>query len=411
MKLAIFSDCHFGYAYGTERQEDCFIQAKEAMDLSADSDILLLAGDLFDSRVPRPEVFTKALRLFAPKSNGSPGVRLISFPREVAITQRPVVSIFGTHERRGKGLINPVQSLETAGFMTCLHCETIIFEKDGERVAIHGMSGVPEAFSKPALQAWGPKPVEGCTNVLMLHQNLKEYIFSDPLALGIDELPKGFDLIISGHIHWSEIREFEGGKLLVAGSTVCTQQRKSETEPKKVFFLDTKTKELSFKDLQTPRLLLLEGLEFKDAAPSEVVAKAEASIREIASREFPKPPLVRLAITGSLSKEYTRSDVSLCALNDIAQGKIILTVDNALSSEKFSSQRKTIEELRANRMSIGELGMELLKKNLSSVGPMPVEDFFHHLAEGEADILLPYLKGEASEDLKEIAPAGNRGEA
>ena len=180
MRIAVLSDFHLGYAYGTERQEDSFVQAKEALSFAASSDAMLFAGDLFDSRVPRPEVFARALGLFM--NNGSSNVSVSSFisdeHREINLPQKPKIAIFGTHERRGKGLVNPVQSLEFAGFLVCLHCETIVLEKDGEKVAVHGMSGVPESFSKAVLEEWAPKPIAGCTNILLLHQNLREYVFA-----------------------------------------------------------------------------------------------------------------------------------------------------------------------------------------------------------------------------------------
>jgi len=395
MRLAILSDFHLGYAWGTERQEDSFIQAKEALDAASSSDVLLVAGDLFDSRVPRPEVFARALRFFTNHGSAGSGVSVSFFPREVSFGPRPVVTIFGTHERRGKGLVNPVQALEYAGFLVCLHCEAILLEKDGERVAIHGMSGVPEQFSKAALAEWGPKPIPGCTNILMLHQNLREYVFSDPSSLALADLPPGFDLIVSGHIHWSDTMELQNGsRLLLAGSTICTQQRKSEAGPKRVFFFDTSSKSISSVDLKSPRSLLLESLSFSDASPSDVLASAERLVKELSSHQYPKPPLVRLVLKGSLSKEYTRSDVDVSSLYSLAQGKLILSVEKSLDSEKLSVQRKALDELRANKLSIEELGMKLLESNLSSNGFMPAADLFSLLVEGNTNEVMSHLKGE-----------------
>ena len=395
MKLAILSDFHLGYAWGTERQEDSFIQAKEALDAASSSDVLLVAGDIFDSRVPRPEVFARALRLFMNHRSADSGVHVSSFPRDASLGPRPVVAIFGTHERRGKGLINPVQALEAAGFLVCLHCESIVLEKDGERVAIHGMSGVPEQFSKTILAEWAPKPIPGCTNILMLHQNLREYVFSDTSSLALADLPAGFDLIVSGHIHWSDSMPLQsGGRLLLAGSTICTQQRKSEAGPKRVFFFDTSSKAISSIDLKSPRPLVLESLSFSDASPSEVLASAESLVKELSSRQYPKPPLVRLVLEGSLSKEYAQADVNVSSLYAIAAGKLILSVDKSLGSEKLTVQRKALEELRANKLSIEELGMKLLASNLSSDGFMPAEELYHLLVDGNTNEVMSHLKGE-----------------
>ncbi|NIQ17993.1 MAG: hypothetical protein GTN43_04250, partial [Candidatus Aenigmarchaeota archaeon] len=66
----------------------------------------------------------------------------ISKISEIALMGIPIVAIHGTHERRTKGLLNPVEALEKAGFLIYLHCNGVIFKKGSERVAVHGMSGV-----------------------------------------------------------------------------------------------------------------------------------------------------------------------------------------------------------------------------------------------------------------------------
>ncbi len=399
MKLAILSDFHLGYAYGTERQEDSFIQAAEALSLTSSADAVLITGDIFDSRVPRPEVFARALRLFMNNSVHPSNISISSFTsrdhRELSLGSRPKIAIFGTHERRGKGLVNPVQSLEFAGFLACLHCETIVLEKNGEKVAVHGMSGVPEHFSKTVLGEWDPRPVPGCTNILLLHQNLKEYVFSDDSSLSIADLPKGFDLVIFGHIHWSDTRKLpSGGTLLLAGSTICTQQRRSEIGPKRVFFYDTSSKSIDSVELKSPRRFILKTLSFSNASPSEVVSSAGSLVKELSSSKYEKPPLARLILKGSLSKEYTQSDVDLSSIYAIARDKLILSVDRSLDSEKLSVQRKTLDELRANKLSIEEFGMKLLESNISSPGFMPAADLFSLLVEGDTNELMFHLKGE-----------------
>ena len=395
MRIAIFSDTHLGYGYGTKRQEDCFIQAKEALDLSEPSDALLLAGDLFDSRVPKPEVFARALKMFSNSNTKDTGVTVVSVPREVFVGPKPVVGIFGTHERRGVGLVNPVQALESAEFLVCLQCETMILEKDGSRIAVHGMSGVPEQFTKETLAKWNPQPVPGCVNILMMHQNLCEYVFADDISLKLKDLPAGFDLIIFGHIHKSEIVSLDqGGKLLITGSTICTQQRVSEMEPKRVFFFDTVSKEITSKELRTPRALIIETLEFSKALPTEVVKRVEEKVREISSKEYSKPPLVRVIISGSLAGEYTQADVALSNLNSLEGADILLSVDKTLTSDKNVKTHLKLKELRENKMSIEEVGMTMLQDNIKSKGFMPVQELFELLLQGDQEKIMERITGQ-----------------
>ncbi len=62
MKIAILSDLHFGYR---RFYEDAFSQAAEAMQLACKmGDVVLVPGDLFDSRSPTPHAIKMALKIF-----------------------------------------------------------------------------------------------------------------------------------------------------------------------------------------------------------------------------------------------------------------------------------------------------------------------------------------------------------
>ena len=71
MKISIFSDCHCGYAFGEKRGEDPFLGLEEALKSSMDCDLILMAGDIFDSRVPKQEVFARTAKLLS-MSQGLP---------------------------------------------------------------------------------------------------------------------------------------------------------------------------------------------------------------------------------------------------------------------------------------------------------------------------------------------------
>src|SRR4030042_954051 len=204
MRIAFISDLHFGFGRGTERAEDCWEAAEEAFEKAKDCDLIVLPGDIFDERIPRPEDWAKALKIFSRN-------------------KVPVVAIHGTHERRGRGLLNCVQGLEHAGFLKHVHCDSATYEFGGEKVTVYGMSGVPEAYAKEVLSTWNPKPTEGF-NIFMLHQSIHPYIYNpvEPPSLKLEDLPEGFDLYVSGHIHWREKTEVKGSPFIIPGSTVTT---------------------------------------------------------------------------------------------------------------------------------------------------------------------------------------------
>ena len=126
MQIGIFSDCHCGYKYGEERGEDSFIALEEAMEKTSDCDMILIAGDLFDTRVPKPEVFARTARILSKAQNFPSRTKFIEIRNKgehelspLALRGVPIVTIHGTHEKRSKYTINPIQSLEHSPVWLC----------------------------------------------------------------------------------------------------------------------------------------------------------------------------------------------------------------------------------------------------------------------------------------------------
>jgi len=114
VKIAIISDSHLGYA---RFEEDAYVQFEKAILLASEkADIILFAGDVFDTKVPKLETLEKAVQIF----------------RKARV---PVVAIHGNHERRSKDSVNPVQLLAAAGVLEYLHGRDYVFEKDGEKLS------------------------------------------------------------------------------------------------------------------------------------------------------------------------------------------------------------------------------------------------------------------------------------
>lgn len=238
MKVSILSDFHFGYAWNTRLEEDSFQNAKEAIEKALDSDLILIIGDIFDSRNPNTEILARAFKILSkPLLEKNKGVKLLNLldkPLE-KISERtlrgiPVVTIAGTHERRGDYQLNTLEALEQTGFIINLHQNGIVFEKDNQKIAIQGLSGVPERNAHSALEQWNPKPVPGCYNILMIHQSIEPFVYSplEPPTLNLSNLPKGFDMIIDGHIHTKHLEKIDNTTFIIPGSTVITQLKKKK---------------------------------------------------------------------------------------------------------------------------------------------------------------------------------------
>lgn len=409
MKVAIISDTHFGYGQNTELQDDPFIQAGEAINTAVreNADIILLAGDIFDSRTPSQDDLGRAMQIFMkPRLTKDSGVKLESVIdksrgeiSEIALKGIPIVAIHGTHERRGRGLTTPVQLLERAGLLIHLHLGSVVFKKGSEKIAIHGMSGVPERYAKIVLDKWDPTPVEGATNVLMFHQSVTPFIYSqkDIPTLDMTNFPKGFDLIIDGHIHWNELKDINNGKFMIPGSTVATQLRKIEAEkPKGFYIFNTEENSYDFKKLSTPRKFYYKKLEFSKLEPQELYGLVESELKKI--DKSAKKPLVKLKLVGTMKEGFSREDVPFTKFEQQYKDKFVLKIDYAkILSKELAAQKELLESLRKKQLSVDELGMEILKKHLKELEYKHIVNsdiLLEGLASGDIELVYNQIKGQ-----------------
>ena len=182
MKIAVFTDTHLGFGKGTERFEESFENAKNALELAIAQkpDLIIHAGDFFDTQIPEQETWKRTFKILSElkKTQGTFTLTRTknSESKKIILNHIPLIAIHGTHEYRTKDFCNALDVLESAGFIIHLHAEYLVFEKNSEKVAIHGLGGVPEKMALNALKMWNPQPVENAKNILMLHQSIKEFL-------------------------------------------------------------------------------------------------------------------------------------------------------------------------------------------------------------------------------------------
>lgn len=394
MKIAIFSDTHCGFKYGEERGEDSFIALEEALEKSSDCDLILNAGDVFDTKIPRPEVFARTARILSTiQSMPSQSKFIESIGKDIkeisplALRGIPFIAIHGTHERRSTTMINPIHNLEHSGLLIHLDKGAVVFDINGEKVAVHGMSGVSEKYAKEVLDQWNPQPVAGAVNILLFHQSVSPYIYSplDPPTVDILDLPKGFDLYVLGHMHWTEVRDLHGGKLLLAGSTVPTSiHAKEATDGKYIFKFDGKNIERV--KLEKQRKIIIEELEFNAGTKDKIV-----NILSSIPAEKPKQ-IVVIKINGQVPK-----DVPPPNFRDIEErfkDKFILYINKKLEVRDFEDQMDLFKKIREHRLSPEEHGLKILDESLKQMGcTINVDNIFDLLAEGNSDLIFDILTG------------------
>lgn len=394
MRLAFVSDTHLGFARGTIREEDAFFQFKQALEgiASQAPDAIIHPGDFFDHKIPLQECWDEAFQCLNVIQKASQSTATIThFPRNGSPHNYrfhgiPMIAIAGTHEYRSKDFKNALQVLHTANQLICLHASHVIIEKNGEKVAVHGMSGIPEKRALEALRMYNPKPLEGHHNLLVLHQSIKEFLPSKDdmtATIGLSDLPEGFDLLVNGHLHWTTLTEWENKRLLIPGSTVFTQMKRLESEkPKGWYIYDTQTKQLEFHSIPKQRKLYYHKLKFKNAHPQKLVEKCREIVQKDLQEAHEMLPLYRLKLQGTLAKGYTQSDVDLNQITKEFESKAIFSTMKKINADQFQLRLEELRELHSKHKSVAETGLELLEKNLQQTPfaeRMQIKDLFELL--------------------------------
>jgi len=400
MKISIISDAHLGFSPVEKLEEDSYENFEEAFTKALDSDLIILAGDLFDSRAPKTKAWAYALKILSKATlQENRGVKLVEIDKQLkeaskkTLEHLPVIAIHGNHELRAKGEINAIEALENAGLLIYLNMNKVVFEKNGEKVAIFGLSHVPERFAKDVLDKWDPRPLEDCFNILLLHQNIDPFVYS-PLeqpTLNISNLPRGFDLIVDGHIHVSTQEKIDNTIFIIPGSTVITQFQASEAQnPKGFFKIDTKLKKVEFVEINA-RKFFYETIEIsREQNAREII---ERKIREKIFGNFKKQPIVKIRITGNAMI----SEKDLRELERKYQDSCILFFTKSLESTELTQKLEFLRSLKESRVSLQEIGLNILKKSLDELNfknSFDFVDIFNLLADEEVDTALNILLGQ-----------------
>jgi DNA repair exonuclease SbcCD nuclease subunit len=406
LKVAVISDTHLGAKWGTPRQQDSFDQAEEAIEhaLELGAKMILLPGDIFETRRPTQEVWAQAMWILSSALMWEQGeVKLIDLIdknrddiSEVALRGVPIIALHGNHERSARGLLNPVQALEKAGFLIYLHHSTLVFETPSGKIAVHGMSSVPERHAKSVLSTWNPKPIEGAFNILMLHQAVGQFVFSSEEFPTIDlpDLPRGFDLYISGHIHYHSEAKAHGKPLLFPGSTERTQLLQIEAEVPKGFYMLDIGAGLSYEFIELKRIrdFHYEEMNFDGVSIPKLNETVKRKIEELLSKPRRNPdklPLIRLRLRGTLAKDASRTEFDHEAISqEFADRALVAISKDDLIAPGLEEKVKFLRELRERRLPVDEMAMQLLESNLKDVGYNQMFDartIYELLSEGKGD--------------------------
>ena len=370
MKISIISDLHLGFGQNTEMEGDSFSAFSEAVEKSLDCDLIIIGGDMFDIRIPSTETFTKAIEILRKSFSKQTEVKFLDginkklddFP--LIKNGIPIIAISGNHERRVKGLLNPVQALERAGFLVYLHCNGIVLEKNGENVAIQGMSSVPDQYGEALLDEWNPKPADGCFNILVLHQSIAPFLMAQHL-IPLEKIPRGFDLYLNGHVHGTVKTEYSGSPFIIPGSLLPTQITKDldkhcfckvETENKQI-------QDVRFVELESQREIFYKEFDGKS------VSDVEGFIKGVLEKGRKLKPIIKVVLK---DKTFPTKDIS-----EKYEESAIIYFKKDVEEEQKIEIKGILERVE----SVNELGTKLLRENLQkfNLDPQTFENIFELL--------------------------------
>ena len=376
MRIAMLSDFHLGY----ERfREDAYRQAEEALSLAAEkADVILIPGDIFDNREPSPDVLAEAITIFRNLSRREWNAKVVSFSGEGRnFTNVPIIAIPGTHERRAEGIEDPVDLLGLAGLLVDATNAQVVVEKKGERIAIRGLGGIADDRFREIMERERPQPMDGVFNVFFFHQSLYELLPFSKDFLHVDELPKGFDLYVNGHIHSRVESKAHGKPFLISGSTVLTQLKDAEQEQKGFYIFDTKTGGYSFNRIKSRRFVLAR-MQIDGKNPSDIEGEIERLVKkEAASGD---KPILRIEIEGTLKDGYKNLDLNSQEIVARYKDSAVVEIGKlGVESRQKGDNGKGMESSLPEGTSIKDYGMgifvEKLKENKYELQRNPSELF------------------------------------
>jgi DNA repair exonuclease SbcCD nuclease subunit len=366
MMLAILSDFHLGY---DRFHEDAYRQAREALESAAAvADALLLPGDLFDVRAPKPEVLAEAINLFRNLSKRKWGAAVTRVEAEgKSYTDAPLIAIPGTHERRAQRMENPVNLLALAGMLIDVSDGFAVMEKEGERVAVYGIGGVAEENFAETIRKQDPRPIEGCFNVFMFHQSTHELLPFDSGCASFEDLPKGFDLYVDGHIHNRVEMKVHGKPFLIPGSTVLTQLKDSEQEEKGFYLYDTKANTHSFIKIKSRRLSVLK-ISADGKSPEELTALVREKIDAVVASGADRP-IVKVEITGAVKSGFKSIDFDFGGIaKSYGDFAIVEIGKSKLESLAESGEVDALRRGSLENMSVKDYGLGVFVQKLNQDG-------------------------------------------
>jgi len=201
----------------------------------------------------------------------------------------------------------------------------------------------------------------------------------------LEELPKGFDLYILGHLHWYEKKDLNDGQLLLTGSTIPTSMHRIEAEQTKM--IHKYNGSINHIPLENQRKIFWKEFDLDTAIKERI----DTFIGTIAAVK-PKP-IINITIKGTLKKGFQPPRFS--DLEEKYKHKAIININKKFDREGFEEQVEKLRMFREQKLSPEEYGIKILQEKLKEVNcGIKINDIFDSLVDGDIDLIFNLLTGQ-----------------
>lgn len=376
MKIGLTSDLHLGFGE-KEIYYDVFYRFESAIKTfyEENCDIIFILGDLFHTKFPDEETLLNTLKILNKYKSQNEKVKIKINGKEIESFKPAIIAMHGNHDRkiRSTNIFHVLEeALDNFFYVNLGKVET-------ENSIFYLMSYVPERYAFDILyEKLKPIPIKNKKNFLFLHQNIYPFFYSikEDYSLKIDNLPKGFDLIVDGHIHLKHKEK----NLLFLGSPVITQLKKEEIlEERGIWVYDIEKDDLKFKKIDGK--LKYYYLEFNSDKVSE--NEIEKEIEKFESG------VIKIKIKGK--REI--SDRFLKLIEKKFENKLILKIDNESGEKEIESKieiKKELKEVKTVDEIIKNKLINVLEK-LNFKNSFDLDKIFEFLIDGDYESAYDFL--------------------
>ncbi len=334
IQLLHTADIHLGHRqYGiVEREKDVYEVFNEIIDLALREhvDLVIFAGDLFDTPKPPPQALLVAIR----------GIQRLS---ERGI--KPI-AILGDHDLPRRRMLPALVLLKEVTPLillsdTITNSEHRILVK-GEELQLVGLDAhnITQSLAlKTKLSQVKPR---ARYSILILHQSLREVVPYGEISLA--DLPRGFKYYALGHVHKTTVLTFNNTYVAYPGSPEALKLDEVKSQDSRYVIFAELTREST--SIERIKLLKPRPQLYIEITSSDIEEKVRKLLHLVSLIKKEKKPLVHIGVKGIRERKHLYSLLDRTLSKHVLYYRI-LTLDTEVNTVKTSSLLQTMLQIES----------------------------------------------------------------